>query len=45
VAEVKFLLGAFTILCKVTISFIISIRPFAWDTSVPAGQILKFKFN
>jgi len=42
-AEVRFLLGAFGILCKVTISFIISGRVFSWNTSVPTGQIfMKF---
>jgi len=38
-AEVRFLLGAFAILCKVTISFVISVRPFTWNTSVPTEQI------
>jgi len=42
-AEVRFLLGAFAVLCKVTISFIISVHPFVWNTSVPTGQIfMKF---
>jgi hypothetical protein len=44
VAEVRFLLGAFAVLCKVTISFVITVRPFAWNTSVPTGQML-MKFD
>ena len=38
-AEVRFLLGAFAIVCRVTISVVISVHPFTWNTSVPTGQI------
>jgi hypothetical protein len=38
-AEVRFLVGAFAVLCKVTVSFVLSVRPFTWNTAVPAGQM------
>jgi hypothetical protein len=38
-------LGAFTKLRKATISFIMPVRPSAWNKSVPAARIfMKFRF-
>ena len=38
------ILGTFTKLQKVTISFVMSVRPTTWNNSVPTGQIV-MKFD